>query len=59
MPEREILLTNKPRYASSGLHLDYNMTVQVAAFDAKQKLSELLNRANGGETIVITVEKPA
>lgn len=30
------------------------MTTQIAAFDAKQKLSELLNRAHGGETIVIT-----
>ncbi|GIU67427.1 type II toxin-antitoxin system Phd/YefM family antitoxin [Candidatus Phycosocius spiralis] len=30
------------------------MASQVAAFDAKQKLSELLNRAHGGETIVIT-----
>jgi prevent-host-death family protein len=30
------------------------MTVQVAAFDAKQKLSELLNRAHGGETIIST-----
>lgn len=30
------------------------MTTQIAAFDAKQKLSELLSRANGGETIIIT-----
>jgi prevent-host-death family protein len=30
------------------------MTIQVAAFDAKQKLSELLNRAHSGETIIIT-----
>lgn len=30
------------------------MTTHVAAFDAKQKLSELLNRAHGGEEFVIT-----
>jgi prevent-host-death family protein len=30
------------------------MVAQIPAFDAKQKLSELLNRANGGETIIIT-----
>jgi prevent-host-death family protein len=29
------------------------MATQITAFDAKQKLSELLNRAHGGETIVI------
>jgi prevent-host-death family protein len=38
----------------SGLSLDKIMTTQVAAFDAKQKFSELLARANEGETIVIT-----
>jgi prevent-host-death family protein len=38
----------------SGLSLDEIMATQIAAFDAKQKLSELLNRANGGETFVIT-----
>ena len=31
------------------------MASQIAAFNAKQKLSELLNRAHGGETIVITL----
>lgn len=30
------------------------MATQIAAFDAKQKLSELLNRAHSGETIIIT-----
>lgn len=31
------------------------MASQIAAFNAKQKLSELLNRAHGGETILITL----
>jgi prevent-host-death family protein len=30
------------------------ISTQIAGFDAKQKLSELLNRAHDGETIVIT-----
>ena len=30
------------------------MATQITAFDARQNLSELLNRAYGGETIVIT-----
>jgi prevent-host-death family protein len=47
-------LTKLAGSAKSGLSLDEIMTTQVAAFDAKQKLSELLTRAHGGETIIIT-----
>jgi prevent-host-death family protein len=38
-------------WMKSGL---YEMSTVIAAFDAKQKLSELLNRAATGEEFVIT-----